>query len=170
MNLLANPWTFTSTDQAATASITSIVRNGARSALVTLGGALTGLAANLYISIQGTTAAGGKWNGGYRIEDITPVANTFLIRIEDWRSSLANAGAVGSVFTMAYPQNIEVTQMLWDGATTGALSLTDQAGNLVWAPAVVAGVGSNQLTYMKAFPIFGLVINTLGSGTLQISV
>jgi len=26
------------------------------------------------------------------------------------------------------------------------------------------------LSYMKAFPINGLVLNTLGSGTLQISV
>jgi hypothetical protein len=167
-NLTSNPWSFTSTDQAATAGITSIARNGARSALVTMSGALTGLAANLYISIQGVTGAGlTPWNGGYRIEALTATANTFLIRIEDWRSSLGNVGAVGNVFTMAYPGIIDVTQMLWDGATTGTLLLTDQAGNLVWNPASPAFSGT--LTYMKAFPIAGLVINTLSAGTLQIS-
>jgi hypothetical protein len=164
-NIASNPWSFTSADQAATAAITSITRNGVRSALVTMTGALTGLAKDLYISLQGT---GTKWNGGYRIVDVTPVANTFLIRIEDWRSTLSNLGAVGNVFTLAYPDIIDVTQMLWDGAVAGSLLLTDQAGNLVWNPASPGFSGT--LTYMKAFPIAGLVINTLSSGTLQISV
>lgn len=165
MDISSNPWTFTAADQAATAGITSIVRNGQRSALVTMSGVLTGLAKDLYISIQGT---GTQWNGGYRIEDVTPTANTFLIRIEDWRSTLANLGAVGNVFTMAYYQDIEVTQMLWDGAAAGSLKITNQYGGVVWNPASPAFSGT--LTYMKAFPIFGLVLNTIGAGTLQISV
>jgi hypothetical protein len=164
-NLSSNPWSFLPADQAATAAITSITRNGFRSALVQLTGPLTGLAKDLYISIQGTAT---KWNGGYRIEDVGTAANSFLIRIEDWRTNLANLGAVGNVFTLAYPQIIDVTQMLWDGATTGTLLVTDQAGNLVWNPASPAFSGT--LTYMKAFPIAGLVINTLTTGTLQISV
>lgn len=165
-DISSNPWTFVGPgDQAATAAITSITRNGARSATVQLTGALTGLAKDLYISIQGT---GTKWNGGYRIEDVGAAANSFLIRIEDWRFSLANLGAVGNVFTMAYYQDIEVTQMLWDGATAGSLNITNQYGGTVWAPSSPAFSGT--LTYMKAFPIFGLVLNTLGTGTLQISV
>ena len=164
-DLTSNPWSFTSTDQAANAAITSITRNGIGSATVQLGGALTGLAKNLYISIQATATA---WNGGYRIEDVGSAANSFLIAIPLWKSSLANLGAVGNVYTMAYPQDIEVTQMLWDGATTGSLLITSQAGNTVWAPGSPAFSGT--LTYMKAFPIYGLVLNTIGSGTLQISV
>lgn len=165
-DLQANPWSFVGPgDQAATAAITSITRNGQGSALVQLTGALTGLAKNLYISIQGT---GTGWNGGYRIEDITPAANSFLVRIDGFRTTLANLGAVGNVYTVAYPQNIEVTQMLWDGATTGSLVITNMKGDTVWAPA--SPTFSGTLTYMKAFPVFGLVLNTLGTGTLQISV
>jgi hypothetical protein len=164
-NLTANPWSFVAADQAATAAITSITRNGIASATVQLTGPLTGLAKDLYISIQGTAT---KWNGGYRIIDVGAVANSFLIGIELWKSTLANLGAVGNVFTMAYPQDIEVTQMLWDNPTAAqTLLVTDQAGNLVWNPVAITG---GTLTYMKAFPIFGLVLNTIGSGTLQISV
>jgi hypothetical protein len=168
-NLLANPWSFVAADQAATAAITSITRNGIASATVQLTGPLTGLAKNLYISIQGVTGAGlTPWNGGYRIEDVGAVANSFLVAIPLWKSNLGNVGAVGNVFTMAYPQDIEVTQMLWDNPTaTQTLLVTDQAGNLVWNPVAITG---GTLTYMKAFPIFGLVINTITSGTLQISV
>jgi hypothetical protein len=164
-DITANPWSFTSADQAKTAGITSITRNGQGSALVTLSGALTGLAKDLYISVQATATL---WNGVFRIEDITPVANTFLVKIDGFRTTLANLGAVGNVFTVAYPQQIEVTQMLWDQATTGSLLVTDGSGNLVWNPASPALSGT--LTYMKAFPISGLVLNTIGSGTLQISV
>jgi hypothetical protein len=46
--------------------------------------------------------------------------------------------------------------------------VTDQYGRLVWNPASPAFSGT--LTYMKAFPINGLVLNTIGSGTLQISI
>jgi hypothetical protein len=58
--------------------------------------------------------------------------------------------------------------MLWDGATTGSLLLTDVTGDTVWAPASPAFSGT--LMYMKAEPVNGLVINTLSSGTLQVSI
>jgi hypothetical protein len=158
-----NPWNFSTADQATSVAIVSIVRNGARSATITT--AANTFANNSYVSVQGT---GTIWNGGYRIETVVSTT-VFLVRIEDYRSTLANLGAVGNVLNMAYDQDIDVTQMLWDSPTTGAaMVLTDRAGRTVWAPTSSGTAGS--LTYMKAFPMFGLVINTLPSGTLQISV
>jgi hypothetical protein len=132
---------------------------------VQLSGALAGLAANLYISVQGT---GTSWNGLYRVEGLTATANQFLVRIEDWRSQLANLGAVGNVYTVAWVGQIFVQQMLWDGGVAGSLLVTDTNGNLVWNPASPAFSGT--LTYMKAEPVQGLVLNTIASGTLQVSV
>jgi hypothetical protein len=166
-DLRGNPWSFLTTDQAATASITSITRNGQGSALVQLAGALTGLAKDLYISIQGTTILG--WQKGYRVIDLGTAANSFLVSITPDQFLLANNGANGAVFTLAYRELIEVTQMLWDSPTAGAvLSVTDQFGRLVWNPTAIDAGGS--LTYMKAFPINGLVINALPSGKLQVSI
>jgi len=165
-NLTANPWSFTSTDAASTAAITSIVSNGASALLTTT--SAHGLTGTPYISVQGASPSG--WNGGYRVEAV-PSTTTLLLRNQGFRMALANAGAAGNIYTVAYPFIIEVTQMIWDGATTGSLSITDLSGAVVWAPAIVATyTGSGFLSYMKAFPINGLVLNTLGSGTLQISV
>ena len=166
MDNRGNPWSFTTSDVAATAAITSITRNGTGSATVLMGGALTGLAKDLYISIQGTTIAG--WSKGYRIVDVGTAANSFLVDITPDQSLLANNGANGNVYTMLYRERIEVTQMLWDGPTAAdVLSLTDQFGRPVWNPTAVTG---GSYTYMKASPINGLVLNAMPSGKLQISV
>ena len=160
-----NPWSFVAADQAATAAITSITRNGFASATVQLAGALTGLAQDIYVSIQGTTIAG--WQKGYRVTSLVPGGtNAFTIAITPDQALLANNGANGNVLTLAYRELIEVTQMIWD-ATAGTLLVTDQFGRTVWNPTAGA---SGPATYMKAFPINGLVLNTIGSGTLQISI
>ena len=165
-DLRGNPWSFLTTDQAATANITSITRNAQGSATVQLAGALTGLAPDLFVSIQATTVIG--WQGGYRVRALGTAANSFLVDITPDQSLLANNGANGAVYTLAYRELIEVTQMLWDGPTaTDVLLLTDQNGRLVWNPTAVTG---GPYTYMKAFPINGLVINSLPSGKLQISI
>lgn len=166
MDIRGNPWSFLTTDQAATANITSITRKNQGSALVQLAGALTGLAKDLYISIQGTSVEG--WRKGYRVIDLGAAANSFYVAITPDQYLLANNGANGAVYTWAYHELIEVTQMLWDGPTSGdVLSLTDQFGRLVWNPTAITG---GPLNYMKAFPINGLVINSLPSGKLQISI
>lgn len=165
-DIRGNPWNFTVADVSTAIAITSITRVGARSAQVAA--TAHGHATNDYISIQNPNVSG--WAGAYRIESIID-ANNFLIRIEDWRSSLANAGAQGNVLSILFPQLaqlIEVTQMLWDGpAVNGVLLLTDVMGRTVWNPTAVSG---GTLTYAKVFPISGLVINALPSGTLQVSV
>lgn len=158
-----NPWSFTTADVATSTAITSITRNGTRSA--TVNSVAHGRTANDLVSIQGATPL--NWNGGYRVQSVID-ANNFLIRIEDWRSALANAGAAGNVFSLLYIETIEVTQMLWDGPTaTDVLSVTDAAGRTVWNPTAVAG---GSLTYMKSFPIAGLVLNAMPHGILQISI
>jgi hypothetical protein len=168
-DIRGNPWNFTTADVSTSIAITSITRNGARSATVVA--ALHGHAVNDYISIQNPSVSG--WAGAYRIDSVID-ANTFTVRIEDWRSSLANAGAQGNVLSILFPQLaqlIEVTQMLWDGpAASAVLSLTDIMGRTVWNPTSSATAGNGTLTYMKAFPINGLVINALPSGILQISI
>lgn len=163
-DISGNPWNFTSADAATSSAITSIVRNNQGSALITVA-STAGIAVDAYISVQGTTVIG--WRGGYRVLTV-PSATTLLVAITPQQATLANNGANGNVLTAAYMQLIEVTQMLWDGATTGSLLITDLTGRIVWNPTSPALSGT--LTYMKAFPVFGLVINTLGAGTLQISV
>jgi hypothetical protein len=158
-----NPWSFTTADVATSTAITSITRNGVRSA--TVNSTAHSRSANDLISIQG--AAPVSWNGGYRVQSVID-ANNFLIRIEDWRSALANAGAAGNVVSLLYLETIDVTQMLWDGPTAAdVLSVTDAAGRTVWNPTAVAG---GSLTYMKAFPIVGLVLLSMPHGILQISI
>jgi hypothetical protein len=165
-DIRGNPWNFTSADVSTSIAITSITRNGARSATVVA--TAHGHAVGDYISIQNPSVS--AWAGAYRIESVID-ANTFTIRIEDWRSSLANAGAQGNVLSILFPQLaqiIEVTQMLWDGpAVNGVMLLTDVIGRTVWNPTAVTG---GTLTYAKVFPISGLVINALPTGTLQVSV
>lgn len=161
-DLRGNPWSFLPADQAVTTAITSIVRNGDASALVTTT-AVHGLAPENFISIQGTTVAG--WQKGYRVLTV-PSTTTFLIAITTDQHLLANNGANGNVVTLIYRELIEVTQMLWD-ATAGTLLVTDQFGRTVWNPTAGA---SGPATYMKAFPINGLCLNTIGSGILQISI
>lgn len=166
-DLSGNPWNFVTADVAVSAAISSIVRNGIGSALITTGAA-HGIVQDQFISVQGTTIKG--WRGGYRVLAV-PSTTTLLVAIDPTQSLLANNGANGNVLTAAYMQLIEVTQMLWDGpAASAVLSLTDLSGRTVWNPTASATAGNGTLTYMKAFPIFGLVINALPSGTLQISV
>src|SRR6516225_4822590 len=98
MHIHTTPWNFFPADQAATSAITSIVRNGNRSALITTG--VHGLSSGALISVQGTAT---YWNGGYRVEAV-PSTTTLLVRIEDPRSTLANLGAVGNIYTAAYMQ------------------------------------------------------------------
>jgi hypothetical protein len=163
-DISGNPWNFVTADVALTAAITSITRNGSGSALITTTAA-HGMVQDQYISVQGTTVAG--WRGGYRVL-AAPSTTTLLVGIAPQQSLLANNGANGNVLTAAYTQEIEVTQILWDSPTiNGVLSLTDLSGRTVWNPTAVSG---GTLTYAKVFPIAGLVINALPSGTLQISV
>ena len=161
-NLQTNPWTFTNADQALTTAITSIVNLGA-SALVT--SAAHGLLANAPISIQGVTPFG--WNGGYKVQAV-PTVNTFLIALPDWKRTLANAGAGGAVFTAIYLDLVRAEQMLWDTVGAGPLLITNLVGNIEWNPQAVAGQGP--YTYGKTFFVEGLVLNTIPSGTLQITV
>ena len=161
-NIVTNPWTFTSTDQATTTAITSIVNNGA-SALVTA--TAHGLATNAKISLQGVTPAG--WDGGYVVQAV-PSANTFLINVPDWKRTLANAGATGNVVTAIYLDLVRAEQLLWDTAGAGTLLVTNLVGNIIWNPTAVAGQGP--YTYGKTFFVEGLVLNTIPNGTLQITV
>lgn len=164
MDLSGNPWNFTSADVATSTAITSIVRNNQGSALITVA-STAGIVPDQFISVQGATPAG--WRGGYRVLTV-PSATTLLVGITPQQSSLANGGAVGNVLAAAYMQEVEVTQMLWDSpAAAGVLLLTDLTGRTVWNPTAVTG---GTLTYAKVFPIMGLVINALPSGTLQVSV
>lgn len=163
-DLSGNPWNFLPADAALSAAITSITRNGFASALITTTAA-HGMVQDQFISVQGTTVAG--WRGGYRILAV-PSTTTLLVAIAPQQALLANNGANGNVLTTAYMQLIEVTQMLWDNPTaTQTLLLTDLSGRTVWNPVAVTG---GSLTYMKAFPVFGLVLNSMASGVLQISV
>jgi hypothetical protein len=162
-NITGNPWSFLTTDQATSAAIATITRQGIGSALITTTGA-HGLTGNPLISVQGSSPTG--WNRGYRVDAI-PSTTTLVVPITDPMAGLANA-STGTVYTAAYLQLIEVTQMLWDGPTAAdVLSITDASGRLVWNPTAVTG---GSYTYMKCFPIVGLVINAIPSGKLQISV
>jgi len=161
----ANPWQFTNADQASSFAITSIVRQGTESALVT--SAAHGFTGNEKISIQGTTVAG--WTGGYRVLAV-PSATTFLIPIPDYKGTLANNGANGNVLTAAYLDIIRAEQILWDQTTAGtSLLLTDVNGFTVWNPR--ATVADAPYTYGKVFFIRGLVLNTLPvNSNVQITV
>src|SRR6267142_6517568 len=112
--LAANPWNFTNADQASSFAITSIVRNGFASALVTC--AAHGFVGNEQISIQGTTVTG--WRGGYRVLAV-PSATTFLVKIPDYKNTLANNAANGNVLTAAYLDVIRAEQILWDKTGAG---------------------------------------------------
>jgi hypothetical protein len=161
-NIQTNPWTFTNADQATSTAITSIVNNGA-SALVTA--TAHGLVANQAISIQGTTVTG--WRGGYKVQAV-PSANTFLINVPDGKLTLANNGANGNVLTAAYLDLVRAEQLLWDTVGAGPLLVTNIVGNIIWNPQAVAGQGP--YTYGKTFFVEGLVLNTIPSGTLQITI
>jgi hypothetical protein len=160
-----NPWLFTNADQATSTAITSIVRNGIASALVT--STAHGRVANDPISIQGAIPAG--WNGGYRVQ-AAPSVNTFLIAIPAWKSNLANAGAAGNVLNAAYLDNIRIEQALWDNTPAGAtLLITNIVGNTVWNPHTT--IADAPYTYGKMLWVEGLVINTLPApSNLQITV
>jgi hypothetical protein len=162
--MVANPWSFTNADQAASVNITSIANLGA-SALVTA--TAHGLVANQAISIQGTTITG--WRGGYKVQAV-PSANTFLIALPDYKRTLGNNGANGAVLTAAYLDMIRAEQMLWDAnSATTSLLLTDINGNIVWNP-TPAGA-NDQPTSAKVWEIRGLVLNTIpATSVLQMTV
>lgn len=165
MDISGNPWNFNAADQATSYPIASIVRNGQGSALVTTSGTHA-LVVGKNISLQGNIPGG--WNGGYQVAEV-PSNTTFLIAIPPQQSTLANATGFGYVLTAAYMQQVEVTQMIWDSpAASGVLLVTDLVGRILWNPTAPNSGGS--LTYMKSFPISGLVLNQIGSGTLQVSV
>jgi hypothetical protein len=161
-NRQTNPWTFTNADQATSTAITSIVNNGA-SALVTA--TAHGLTANQAISIQGTTVTG--WRGGYKVQAV-PSANTFLINVPDGKLTLANNGANGNVLTAEYLDLVRAEQLLWDTVGAGPLLVTNIVGNIIWNPQAAAGQGP--YSYGKTFFVEGLVLNTIPSGTLQITI
>jgi hypothetical protein len=160
-----NPWNFTHADESTSIAITSIVRQGIASALVTA--AAHGHVANDKISIQGVTIAG--WNGGYKIIE-APTVNTFFIALPAWKSNLANSGAVGNVLTAIYLDNVRAEQMLWDQTSAGtSLLVTNLVGNTVWNPH--ATLADQPFTYGKTYWFEGLVLNTLPAGSnLQITV
>jgi hypothetical protein len=166
--IAANPWSFTNADQAATVAITSIVNNGA-TALVTTS-AVHGFTGNEQISIQGTTTATG-WRGGYRVLAV-PSTTTFYIVIPSYKHLLVNNGANGNVLTAAYLDIVRAEQILWDSpAADATLLLTDVNGNVVWNPtSSTVDPGAGSYTYGKTYFIRGLVINTLPSGTVQVTV
>ena len=124
-----------------------------------------GLLENAPISIQGASPFG--WNGGYKIQAV-PSANTFLIKIPEWKSNLANAGAAGNVLSAAYLDLVRAEQLLWDTVGAGPLLVTNIVGNIIWNPSAVAAQGP--YTYGKTFFVEGLVLNTIPSGTLQITI
>jgi hypothetical protein len=162
-NIQTNPWTFTNADQATSTAISAIVRNGIGSATVTA--TAHGLAENQAISIQGVTPF--RWNGGYKVKAV-PSANTFLITIPDGKSDLGPGTAFGAVLTAAYLDLVRAEQLLWDTVGAGPLLVTNLVGNIIWNPQAVAGQGP--YTYGKTFFVEGLVLNTIPSGTLQITV
>lgn len=164
-NIQTNPYTWTHADESTSIAITSIVRNGRASALVTATG--HGHLENDAISIQGVTIFG--WNGGYKIQAV-PSVNTFLIKLPEWKSNLANSGAVGNVLTAAYLDELRADQALWDQTTAGtSLLLTNLVGNTVWNPH--ATLADQPYNYGKLLWTEGLVINTLPAGSnLQITV
>src|ERR1700689_5428157 len=137
-NRQTNPWTFTNADQASTAAITSIGRNGTGSATVTTSAA-HGLLQNAPISIQGTTDVT-QWRGGYKIQAV-PSTTTFLITIPDGKSALANNGANGNVLSAEYLDLVRAEQLLWDTVGAGPLLVTNLVGNIIWNPQAVAGQG-----------------------------
>jgi len=120
---------------------------------------------NAPISIQGASPFG--WNGGYKIQAV-PSANTFLIKIPEWKSNLANAGAAGNVLSAIYLDMVRAEQLLWDTVGAGPLLVTNIVGNIIWNPSAVAAQGP--YTYGKTFFVEGLVLNTIPSGTLQITI
>ncbi len=124
-----------------------------------------GLLENAPISIQGASPFG--WNGGYKIQAV-PSANTFLIKIPEWKSNLANAGAAGNVLSAIYLDMVRAEQLLWDTVGAGPLLVTNIVGNIIWNPSAVAAQGP--YTYGKTFFVEGLVLNTIPSGTLQITI
>jgi hypothetical protein len=169
-NLWANPWSFTSADVATTAAISSIVRNGQASALITTA-APHGLVANQRISVQGVPqGALFPWNNSYRIDSV-PTTTTLLVPIRDYQGQLGNVGAVGNIFTVAYWDMWRGEQLLWDSpAAAAVLTVTDVTGNQVWNVTAGAAGTIGPYTYGKVFFVDGLVINALPSGTLQITI
>jgi len=165
----ANPWYFTSSDQATTAALTSIANKGA-SALVTTGTS-HGLSVGDPVSIQGSDVAG--WDGPYRVQTV-PSATTFRINTQPKQFSLADGTNVGNIYSMAYiGGNVRAEQILWNPSAAGqTLLLTDGYGNIIWNPSSGSAADYAPFTYGKVFWFQnGLVINTLtATGTVQMTV
>jgi hypothetical protein len=158
-----NPWSFNSSDQATSVAIASIVNNGA-SALVTTSGA-HGYTLYQNISLQAPAVAG--YANGYKVLSI-PSTTTFNVALEPWQILLANAGAGGNSLSVAYAMKVRIEQILWNNPTAAtALLITDTNGFIVWNPESVTG---GTLTYGKIFWVDGIVLNTIGSGTVQMTI
>lgn len=170
--IAANPWSFTSADQAASVAISSIVAQGISSALVTTGSAHS-LSIGSKISIQGQTSIPG-WNAGYRVLSV-PSTTTFYIPIEPNQVGLANGGAVGNVLTAVYIDMLRAEQIFWDTTGSGSppitLLVTDAQGNTLWNPTSQTA-SQALLSYGKVFWVGkGLVLNTVPTGTtLQMTI
>ena len=165
--IAANPWLFQTADQAAQVLISGIT-NYNRSALVTTSGA-HGLSAFQKISLQNITGVP-AYKGGYVVQSV-PSTTTFWI-MSDKFIGLGNSNASGYVYTAAYLEPIRIEQLLWQSPGASAtVFLTDVFGNQVYANTTIASTGQDEVfTYGKLYWIRGLVINTLSSGTVQITI
>jgi hypothetical protein len=88
-------------------------------------------------------------------------------------AGLASAGASGNVLTAAYLPRLRIEQALWCNPGANATVLvTDCYGNQLYSNTTVASTGADQVfTSGKLFWTgLGLVINTLSSGTLQLTI
>jgi len=160
--IATNPWSFTSADVAVSVTITSIAGQG-NSALVTTSAA-HGFTLYENISIQAVTGAGAIYNNGYKVLGI-PSTTTFLVQTPT--PLFVTSGAVGSVYTVAYPYKIRCEQIQWSAAA-GTLTLTDTNGNLIWTYTTPGA--DDYYTYGKVYWVDGLVINALPAGTLIMTV
>jgi hypothetical protein len=161
-NVTSNPWSFTSTDQAVSKAISSIVSNGF-SALVTTATA-HGFTDWQWVSLQGCTTTP-AYNGGYRIR----LVNTTQFYINLTTPNLAANGANGNALTVAYPYKPRIEQLVWQNAGSGgALIITDTNGNPVWEQ--TANAADQTYTYGKLYWVDGLVLNALPSGIVLVTI
>lgn len=167
--IAANPWLFQTTDQASQFNISSLVNAAkSRSALVTTS-APHGLSAGSQISLQNITGVP-AYKGGYVVQSV-PSTTTFWIQ-DDKLIGLGNSNASGYVYTAAYLPLIRIEQLLWQSPGASAtVFLTDVYGNQIYANTTIASTGTDEVyTYGKLYWIRGLVINTLSSGTVQMTI
>jgi|FreactcultuFSWF8_1027224.scaffolds.fasta_scaffold02648_3 hypothetical protein len=162
MQIQANPWSFTSTDQATSVAISSIVASGF-SAVVTTGSA-HGFVDWQAVSLQGVTDVP-AYNGGYKIRLIS--TTKFYINLT--QPNLATSTGHGNALTVAYLYKIRAEQILWNGSAAGTVTLTDVFGNQVYTY-TTSSADPEPNTYGKLYWFDGLVINALPNGTVQMTI